>query len=82
MLSDDQRNQAAEVFRAYGYAGPLRIARRTGLEDDRERTFVLPPVALAALPERSLTLALEEAIGGKVGVVSEGPAWPETEPLR
>ena len=82
MLTDEQRTQAEQIFRAHGYDGPLRIARLTGLTGDDERIFVVPAVVMAALPEQALAADLQEAFGRKVWIVSEGPAWPETEPLR
>jgi hypothetical protein len=82
VLTDEQREQARQSFRAHGYDGPLRIARLTALAGDDERIFVVPGVVLAALPERALTADLQQAFGRKVWIVAEGPAWPETEPLR
>ena len=82
MLTDEQREQAEQIFGAHGYDGPLRVARPTALTGDDERIFVVPGVVLAALPERALSAELQKALGRKVWIVAEGPAWPETEPLR
>jgi len=81
VLTDEQREQARQIFRARGYDGPLRIGRLTALAGDDERIFVVPGVVLAALPEPALTADLQQAFGRKVWIVAEGPAWPETEPL-
>jgi hypothetical protein len=79
MLSDDQRPQAEQIFRAHGHEGTLRLARPTGLTRNDERIFVLPGIALGSLPERALELALGHALGSKVRIVAEGPTWPETD---
>ena len=82
MLTDSQLEQAREIFGALGYGGPLRIAQLTERTGDDERIFVVPPLVLAALPDRQLAADLQRALGRKVWIVAEGPAWPDTEPLR
>lgn len=79
MLTDDQRRAAEAVFRAHGYDEPLRVAPVTS-ED--ERIFLMPADALAALPERTLTIELQQAIGRKVWLTEETPRWGDPEPLH
>lgn len=77
MLTPEQRQEAARIFRAAGYERPLRIARLNG---DDERVFVVDEDALAQLPYE-LATDLQRALGRKVWIVAE-PTWQDTEPLR
>jgi phosphoglycolate phosphatase-like HAD superfamily hydrolase len=79
VLTDDERDEAQRLFAKHGFSQPLRVARITS-ED--ERVFVVPPDALAALPEPALTAELQQALGRKVWIVGASSARADTQPLR
>lgn len=79
MLTYDQRLEAARLFAMHGYSQPLVVAR---VVSDDERIFVVPAGVLAKLPERTLTIGLQQALHRKVWIVSASSSWADTEPLR
>ena len=74
MLSDRERVKAAQIFRSHGFGGTIRLARETS---DDECVFLFSAAALATLPERAITTALQQALGRKVMVANDTPPWSE-----
>jgi hypothetical protein len=80
MLSDREREKAAQVLRSHGYAGTIRLARQTS---DDECAFLFSADALATLPVAAVTAALIQTLGRKVYIANDTPPWSDgSEVLR